>query len=148
MSRDELRNMCSPVLLEQVRITALGKEHQCNPLHYNNAQKKSQWIPRDPDREFRLFDLADQSNWTDGTADYWAVDIANQDPLPLGLDKTRAVRCRIARFVRDARTCPWHGYPITLTRDGEFFPKAVLECWTNHQLLDRGWLKKIRQRRV
>jgi hypothetical protein len=134
--------------MNELKTTMSGKAHQCNPAHYNGNPEKSQWIPPEPIREFRLFEYADQNRWTDGTADYWAVDSQTACPQVVGIDHTRTRYCRIARFRRDADTSPWHGYPITLTRKNEKFPFTVLKIWERTQVLERAWITKFKKRQV
>jgi hypothetical protein len=135
--------------MQQIRETKSGKKHQCNPVHYSHRNpKKSQWKPPEPTREFFLFECADSSGWTDGTADYWAVENENYQPNILGFDPKGMSTCRIARFRRDVDTAPWHGYPITLTRKGEKFPTCVLKQWEEEKILRRPWLTKMRKRQV
>ena len=129
-----------------VNLTCNQKSHQCNPAHYNDHPQKSQWIPKDPQREFMLFDAADKEEWTDDTSDYWSIKTNNYNIEVLGTDKNREKDCRISRFRRDSENAPWHGYPITLTRKGEPLPKIVWKKW--EPIVKRAWIKKIKNREV
>lgn len=136
--------------MNKVRVTVIGgKPHKINPAHYNGHREKSQWEPRDPRREFRLFDLADGYDWTVNGEDYWSFDCDGKRPKPLGRSPLGIV-CRWARYRRDRPRQPWHGYPITFTRQGEQAPpRKVLDQWFNEQkALSRAWRKKIVCRQV
>lgn len=133
----------------KIRTTESGKAHQCNLVHYNDnyKSKKSQWRPPEQMREFKLFEEADVNQWTDGTTDYWAVEVSDSAPNVVGVDSL-ARDCRIVRFRRDVNTAPWHGYPITLTRKGEKFPVEILRIWNSSSILGRAWLSKMKRRQL
>lgn len=132
-----------------IRYTATGqKAHQINPAHYNGALGKSQWKPRDGQREYQLFCQADAEGWTDGTTDYWAIECQNGNANALGRDQADAMDCRIARFRQDAQASPWHGYPITLTRQGEKLPPSVWSKWFGPSGLRRAWKQKLLKRQI
>ena len=136
--------------MNQIRhTTANRKPHKCNPAHYNGSYQKSQWKPPEPAREFQLFDLADEGGWTENDTDYWSVDSEGGNPRILGESPNRTT-CRLARYRRDASTAPWHGYPITLRRQGEKIPPSdVLSRWFDgDRVLSRAWRRKIIQRQV
>ena len=117
-------------------------EYKVHPPHRNGNPRKSQWTISEPD-EIECFRAAFRNNWRVG-ATTWGLHLVEQQPDWLGVSKDRANRLFIAKFVSDAKTGPWHGYPADYRNNQHDIPsESILGKWLMETKLSAAKIRKI-----
>lgn len=125
--------------------TSSGKHYVSLYSHRGNHPTKSQWhrdVP--PQDEYELFEVSDDSGWSDTKGNYWSL--RNGGGSPLGTRDERIAKHPVTSNPHD----PWHGYPASpaVKGPGDAPSDDLLDRWLHDRVITRAMHRRILRRRI
>lgn len=113
-----------------------------HPHHRNNNPNKSQWTIAEA-AETACFRRSEQEQWLFALKG-WGLHLVGDEPQLLGVCRDRGRRTIVARFVGDANSGDWHGYPADPVACVQDIPIGeVRRVWLERKLVSKPALRKI-----
>jgi hypothetical protein len=132
--------------LDVAHPTGVGIPYILKSDHRNGGNgKKSQW-KISPVLEVRCFEHAHRSGWRQ-TLNAWGLHLPVKAPAVLGVT-VDGEDVKLAKFLSQSSTTPWHGYPADYRRNPQDRPAVnVLQSWRTNGLITLSDVARVRRGR-
>lgn len=127
-------------VIQQVVCGSSTQSYQCNPMHRNGTDGKSQWDISYKDEILSFADAITKGWHADGYA--WSV-FPPHSPTYVGRDRDHTTPVFIARFEATSTPPVWHGYPVNHKKSKQRPPVEITRAWLDDNVFSPAKIRKI-----